>query len=90
MTFSENSYTIGLDCNPHPGGVDGQKRTTVFPGEDTARLGCFSIPAVKAKDPVGFRDRIPALDVGELAPVGLACADIALIEIAPQRFRLFC
>ena len=50
----------------------------------------FSVPAIKPKDPVGFRDRVPALDVRELTPISFARADMTVIEIAPQRLHLFC
>ena len=34
-------------------------------------------PAVKAEDPVGLRDGVPALEIGEFAAMGLTGADMA-------------
>ena len=64
--------------------------TPVFPRQHAAGLHGLAVPAIKAKDPVGFRDRVPAFDVGELAAIGLARADVPAVEAAPQRLHLFC
>ena len=49
----------------------------------------LSVPAVEARDLIGLRDRVPAPDVRELAPMGLAGADMTVIEIASQRLHRF-
>ena len=90
MAFSDNGDPAGLHGNPYPRDIDGNKCAAVLPCEHAAGLDRFPIPAIKAKDPVGFRDRVPALDIGELAAVGLARSDLAGVEIAPQRLYLLC
>src|SRR5262245_42030729 len=90
MAFANDGCAVGPHRNPHPGSIDCKERPSIFTCEHTAGLDRLSIPAVKAKDSVGFRDRVPAFNIGELAPIGLACADIAVVEIAPERFDLFC
>ena len=54
-------------------------------GHDAFEFDGLPAPAVKAKDPIGLRDRVPALDIGELATMDLAGSDMPVIEIAPQR-----
>ena len=76
---------VGLDRNPHFGDIDGQEGAAIFPGKDTAGFDGFSAPAIEPKDPIGLRDREPAFDIGELAAIGLARADLAAIEVSPQR-----
>jgi CRP-like cAMP-binding protein len=58
--------------------------------ERVAGFDGLAVPAIKAKDPVGFRDRVPAFDIGELASIGLARADVPAVEAPPQRLQLFC
>jgi hypothetical protein len=90
VTFSNDGCTAGLHRNPHPGGINGKEGAAIFSSEDTTGFNCFPAPTIKAKNAVGFRDRIPALDIGEFAAIGFAGADVALVEIAPQCFHLFC
>jgi hypothetical protein len=47
-------------------------------------------PAVEAEDSIGFLDRVPALDIGELTTMGLTGADLPVIEITLQRQPLSC
>ena len=61
-----------------------------FRGRARSGIRRLPVPAVKAKDPIGFRDRVPAFDIRELATIGLTRADMTVIEIAPQRLHLFC
>ena len=62
----------------------------IFGGRTAFGFDRLSVPAVEAEDPVSFRDRVPALDIEELAPISFAGADMTVIEIAPQRLHLFC
>ena len=79
-----------MHCNPHFGDVDGQECAAVFSGKHAAGFDRLPVPAVKAEDTVGFRDRVPAFNIREFAAIGLAGADMPVIEIAPQRLHLFC
>jgi hypothetical protein len=90
VTLSNDDCAAGLHRNPYPGDVDRKEGAAIFPGEDTTGFNRFPAPSIKAKDAVGFRNRVPALDVGEFAPIGFAGADVTLIEIASQGFDLFC
>ena len=60
MTFADNGHSIGMYRYPHPGDIDGQERPAVFPGQDAAGFDGLPVPAVEAKDPIGFRNRVPA------------------------------
>ena len=62
----------------------------VLPREDTFGIEGFPVPGVEAEDPVSLRNRIPPFNVCEFAAIGFAGADMALIEIVPKRFYLFC
>jgi hypothetical protein len=75
VAFTNDGRTIGVHGDPHFGDVDGEERSTVFTGQHTAGFKSLPVPAVEAEDPIGFRDRVPALDIGELATVGLTGAD---------------
>ena len=77
VAFTNNGCSIGLHSNPHSSDIDGQECAAVFACQHTAGFDGLSVPTIKAKDPVGFRDRVPSFDVGELASVGLARADRA-------------
>ena len=77
MTFANNGCAVSVHRDPDPGDVDREEGPTVFAGKHTARFEGLSVPAVEAKDPIGFRNRVPALDVGKLAAIGLAGADVA-------------
>ena len=79
-----------LNGNADLGDIDSDEAAAIFPSEDAAGFDGFPAPAIKAKDPIGFRDRVPAFDIGELAAIGLARADLPAVEIAPQRLYLFC
>ena len=88
MAFSDNRCPRCLDCNPHFGDIDGYEGATVLPRKDTTGVNRFSAPAIEPENPVGLRDREPALDIGELAAIGLARADLAAVEISPQGLYL--
>ena len=85
VAFPDDGGAIGLNGDAHPGDIDRDVSPTVFSGEYAFGFDGLSAPAIEAKDPVGLRDRIPALDIGELAAMGLACANTTVIEIVPQR-----
>ena len=53
-----------MDRDPYPGDVDRQEGPAVFASKHTAGFNRLPIPPVKPEDPVGFRDRVPALDIG--------------------------
>ena len=90
MAFPDDGCAIGLHGNPHPGDIDGEEGAAVLPGQHAFGFDGLPAPAVKAEDPVGLRDGVPALDIGELATMELTGADLPVIEIAPQRQCLSC
>src|SRR5690242_8232482 len=51
---------------------------------DAAQADGFAIPAVEAKDPIGFGDGIPALDIREPLSGLDALADGAAIELGGE------
>jgi hypothetical protein len=59
------------------------------PSRGRSGLYRFAAPGIEAEDPVGLGEREPAFDVGELAAIGHACADVPAVEAAPQRLHLF-
>ena len=77
VPFTNDGCTVGVHGDPDPGDVDRKEAAAVFTREHAAGLDGLPIPAIKPEDPIGLRDRIPALDIGELAAIGLARADVA-------------
>ena len=61
--------------------IDRQEGAAVFTGQHAAGLDRLPVPAIKPEDPIGLRDRVPALDIGQLAAIGLARADMPVIEL---------
>src|SRR5262245_20620836 len=90
MTFANDNCLFGVHRYPHAGDVDGKEGTAVFPRQDAPRLNGLPTPAIKAEDPVGFRDRKPAFDIGKLAPIGFTRADLPWPQAASQRLYLLC
>ena len=89
VAFADDGCAIRLHGNSHPGDIDREKGPAIFPGQDAFGVDGLPAPSVETEDPIGLRDRVPALDIGELATMDLAVADIAMIEISPQRLHLF-
>ena len=77
MAFPDNGCPVRLHGDPHPGDIDGQERALGLPGQDALGFDGLSGPAVKAEDPVGLRDGVPALQIGQLPAMGLPGADMA-------------
>ena len=90
MAFPDNGCPVRLHRETHPGDVDGQEGTLGLPGEHALGFDGLSGPAVKAEDPVGLRDGVPALDIGQLPAMGLPAADVAAAGLALERLDLFC
>ncbi len=90
MTFPDDGSAIGMDGQPHPGDIDRKESAAVLSRQHTAGFERLPAPAVKAEDPVGLRDGVPALQIGQFAAMGLAGADKATMGSAPQRLHLFC
>ena len=76
MAFANDGRAVSVHRDPDPGDIDREEAPAVFAGEHTARFEGLSVPAVESEDSIGFRDRVPAFDVGELAAIGLARADM--------------
>jgi hypothetical protein len=89
MTFSDNGGAIGVHGNAHFGDIDGEERATGFSRQDATGVYGLAVPAVKTEDPVGLRDRIPAFDIGELATIDLASADVPVVEAARNACTCF-
>ena len=90
MAFPNNGCAICLNGDADPGDVDRQKDTPIFTGQDATGFDGLSGPTVKPENPVGLRDGVPALQVGEFPAIGLTGADRPVIGLTPQRRHLFC
>src|SRR5450756_242633 len=90
MTFAYDCCAIRMNRDPDSGDIDRHEGPAVLAGMDATGLNRLPVPTIKTEDPVGLRNRVPAFDVGQFAAMGLAGADIKVIEIAPQRLHLFC
>jgi hypothetical protein len=62
----------------------------VFTGEHTAGFDRLPAPAVKPEDPVGLRDSLPALEIGEFTAMRLTGSDVGTVRLTPQRLYLLC
>ena len=85
MAFTDDGCPVRMHGDPDPGDVDGQECAPVLAGKDAFGFDGLPAPAVKAEDPVGFRDGVPALEIGQLPAMGLAGPDMATIGLTPQR-----
>jgi hypothetical protein len=90
MAFPNDGCAVRMNGDPDPGDIDRHECAPIFAGKDAFGFDGLPIPAVKPEDPVRFRNRVPALDKEQLSAMGFACADMAVIEIAPQRLHLLC
>src|SRR5262245_49287901 len=90
VTFANDRCTIGGNRNADPGRVHSEEGATIFSCEDTTGFDGFAAPTIKAEYSVGFRNRVPALDIREFAPIGFAGADVTWIDVTTQGFHLFC
>ena len=88
VTFPNNGCAHSLYADAHFGDIDREERPTIFAGQYTAGFNGFPAPTIEAKDPIGLCDRVPALDIRKLPSMGLARANLPVIEIAPQRYEL--
>ena len=70
----------------HPGGVGDSPAGALVPADgsfalvDAAEGDGFALPAVKAKDPVCFRDHLPALQIADGAAALLSLAHLGAIQ----------
>ena len=78
MAFPNDGRAIRMHGDPDPGDVDRQEGPAVFAGKHTAGLDRLPIPPVEPEDPIGFRDGVPAFDIGQLAAMGLTGPDMAV------------
>src|SRR3974377_138160 len=90
MTLAEDGGALRRNRQPHPGDIDSKEGAFVLSGQHTAGFNGLSRPAIKAKDAVRLRDRIPPLDITELAAVSEASANVPLIGLTAQGAQLFC
>ena len=71
MAFADDLHPVCFNCNAHLRRIDRKECATVFPAEHATGFNRLPAPGIKAKDAVGLRDRIPALDIGKLSPIGV-------------------
>src|ERR1035437_1267155 len=90
MAFTNNGCPIRMNGDPNSCDVDHQETPAVLAGKDTFGFDGLPVPAIKPEDPVGLRDGVPALEIGEFPAMGLAGADMPVIGFMPQRLHLFC
>ena len=76
MALTNDGCPIRMHGDPHPGDIDRQERAAVFAGKDAFGFDRLPVPAVKAEDPVGLRDGVPALEIGQLPAMGLTGPDM--------------
>src|SRR3974377_1042847 len=90
MTLANNARPIGLHGQSYPCDIDGKEDALILSGEHTTGLDGLSRPAIKAKDAVGLRDRVPTLEITELpAIMGVPGADMPVIGLTLERSHLF-
>ena len=77
MAFPDDGCALRLHGDADPGDIDGEESALVFAGKDAFGFDGLPAPAVKAEDPVGLRDRVPAFEIGEFPAMGLAGADMS-------------
>ena len=81
---------VCLHSQSYPGNIDGEEGAAFLTGKDAFGFDGLPAPAVKAEDPVGFRDGVPALEIGQLPSIGLPGADMAVIGITLEQARCTC
>ena len=77
MAFSDDGRAIRMHGDPNSGDIDRQEGAAVLTGKYAFGFNGLPVPAIKPEDPVGLRDGVPALEIGELAAVGFTGADMA-------------
>ena len=82
MALADDGCAVRLHGDPHPGDVDGKESALVLAGKDAFGFDRLPAPAVKAEDPVGLRDGVPALEISEFPAIGLAGADMTGDRVA--------
>src|SRR6476646_4026717 len=87
------SLANNLDCpgahpDRHARDIAANKAILRATLEAALKMDHLTVPAIKAKDPVGFLDDKPALDIGERLAVLLAVLHSVLIERRGQLLEL--
>jgi hypothetical protein len=82
MALTNDGCTIRMHGDPDPGEVDRQEGPAVLAGKDATGLDRLPVPPIEPEDPVGFRDRVPAFDVGQLAAMGLTRPDMVPLNLS--------
>src|SRR5664280_3868477 len=90
MAFPNDGRAVRMYGDAHTGGVDRQESSPIFAGKNAFRFDRLPVPAVEPEDSVGFRDGVPAFDIGQFAAMCLTRADMTVINIAAQCLYLFC
>ena len=81
MALPNDGRAIGMYGDPDSGDIDRQEGPAVLAGKDAFGVDGLPVPAVKPEDPIGLRDRVPALEIGQFAAMGLTGADMAAIWV---------
>ena len=97
MAFTNDGCTVCMDGDADPSDIDRQKAAAVLTRQNASGLDRLPVPPIKPEDPISLRYRIPTFDVGNLAAIGFARADVPAIQayaaaLAPVLLRspLFC
>ena len=89
MALANDGCAVCLHGEADPGDIDGEESAAFLTGKDAFGFDGLPAPAVKAEDPVGLRDGVPALEIGQLPSIGLSGADMAVIGITLEGAYLF-
>ena len=81
MAFPNDGRAISMHGDSNSGDIDHQEGPAVLAGKGAFGFDRFPIPAIKPKDPIGFCDRIPALNIIEFTAMRFTRADVAMISL---------
>jgi len=89
MAFPNDGRAIRMNGDPDPGDVDRQEGSPVLTAKHTARLDGLPVPTIKSENPVGFRNCVPALKIGQFAAMGLSGPDMAGLGLRRSTYTCF-
>src|SRR5262249_24133401 len=90
MAFADDDSAVRLNGNSNFCDVHGCKGATILPRQDATGFNSFTAPTIETKNAVGLRNCVPSLDVQKSAAMGLPSADLPTVEVALERYELFC
>src|SRR5437588_5543643 len=89
VALADHSPIASPHRNAHLGDINGMETAVVLPIQYALALDRLTIPAIEAKDTIGFGNGVPALDVGQRPALKLPGVDIGAIQLALERSHLF-